>query len=119
MCHIDKNRARDACTKGLEGLTNASCDRNENLGGERDTRSAQAVLRDALRLICVLQGERDRSLFLTCYICNSLEEGDKYLFCKQRQLRSNIGVHCIGRDEYKNVFFFQVGIENQETNGQS
>ena len=68
MCHIDKNRARDACTKGLEGLTSASCDRNENLGGERDTRSAQAVLRDALRLICVLQGEQDRSLFLTCYI---------------------------------------------------
>ena len=57
MCYIDKNRARDACTKGLEGLTTASCDRNENLGGERNTRSAQAVLREVLRLICVLQVE--------------------------------------------------------------
>ena len=82
MYHMDKNRARDACTKGLEGLTTASWDRNENLGGERNTRSAQAVLSEVLRLIRVLQGERDRSLFLTCYICNSLEEGDKYLFCK-------------------------------------
>ena len=44
MCHMDKNRARDACTKGLEGLTTASWDRNENLGGERDTRSAQAAV---------------------------------------------------------------------------
>ena len=105
MCHRDENRAREACTKGLEGLTTGSWNRNENLGGERDTRSAQAVLRDALRLICVLQGERDRSLFLTCYICNSLEEGDKYLFCKGS---SGQILECIAfcRDGIQNVIYF-------------
>ena len=100
---MDKNRARDACTKGLEGLTTASWDRNENLGGERDTRSAQAVLRDALRLICVLQRERDRSLFLYMQFSG----GDKYLFCKGS---SGQILECIALVEiqYKMLFIFEM-----------
>ena len=77
---MDKNRARDACTKGLEGLTTTSWDRNKNLGGERDTRSAQAVLSEVLRLICVLRVERERSHdgLIVCF--HTYGDGPLYLF---------------------------------------